>query len=162
SIPSYRRWLAATDQVDAYRFHKRFLQHLQHQQEDRPRWVLKCPDHIFALEALRRIYPDARVVFVHRDPLDVIPSVARLTEVLAKPFSGRIDGGEIGRHEEAVWGAAAEVMIAVADGEPFAEPICHIQYRDLVDDTLGALEELYRHFDLGLERETVTRVTRML
>jgi hypothetical protein len=162
SIPSYRRWLAVTGQFEAYRFHKRFLQHLQHQEKNRPRWVLKCPDHIFALDALRGIYPDARVVFVHRDPLDVIPSVARLTEVLRKPFSRRIDRGEIGRHEEATWGAAAEVMIAVADSEPFAEPICHIQYRDLVDDTLGVLEELYRHFNIVLACETVTRVTRML
>ena len=30
-IPSYRRWLDGAGHLDAYRFHKRFLQHLQHQ-----------------------------------------------------------------------------------------------------------------------------------
>ncbi|HKM68501.1 MAG TPA: sulfotransferase, partial [Stellaceae bacterium] len=30
-IPRYRRWLDETGHLDAYRFHKRFLQHLQHQ-----------------------------------------------------------------------------------------------------------------------------------
>jgi hypothetical protein len=162
SIPSYRSWLTATGQLDAYRFHKRFLQHLQHQQKIRRRWVLKCPEHIFALEALKQIYPDARVVFVHRDPLDVVLSVARLTEVLRTPFSKHIDRSEIGRHEEEIWGAAGELMIGVADREPFAEPICHIQFRDLVGDTFSVLEDLYRHFNLVLESETVARVTRML
>ena len=53
-------------------------------------WVLKCPDHIFALGALREVYPDANLVFVHRDPVAVLASVARLTEVLRRPFSRRV------------------------------------------------------------------------
>ena len=51
------------------------------------RWVLKCPDHLFALEAIRTVYPDARLVFVHRDPVKVLLSVAKLTEVLRRPFT---------------------------------------------------------------------------
>src|SRR5271169_5236439 len=52
-VPSYRRWLDATGHLEAYRFHKRFLQHLQHQAGLAGRWVLKCPDHVFALGAIR-------------------------------------------------------------------------------------------------------------
>src|SRR5215472_8906007 len=73
-IPSYRRWLDETGHVEAYRFHRRFLQHLQHQAAGGGRWVLKCPDHVFALAAIRTVYPDARLVFVHRDPLAVLLS----------------------------------------------------------------------------------------
>jgi len=53
-IPSYRRWLDRTGHLTAYRFHKRFLQHLQ-RLKGPGRWVLKCPDHLFALEALREV-----------------------------------------------------------------------------------------------------------
>ena len=66
-VPSYRAWLDRQGSLAAYRCHKRFLQHLQHQSGRRP-WILKCPDHVFALEALREVYPDARIVFLHRDP----------------------------------------------------------------------------------------------
>ena len=90
-IPSYRRWLDRTGHREAYRFHKRFLQHLQHQAGGSGRWVLKCPDHIFALAAIREVYPDARLIFVHRDPLAVLLSVARLTAVLRRPFTRHID-----------------------------------------------------------------------
>jgi hypothetical protein len=63
--------------------------HLQHQAGG-GRWVLKCSDHVFALPAIRTVYPDARLVFVHRDPLAVLLSVARLTDVLRRPFTRRI------------------------------------------------------------------------
>jgi hypothetical protein len=53
-------------------------------------------------------------------------------------------------------------MIAVADREPFAEPIFHVHYQDLVGDPLRVLRDLYRHFDMALDTATEARVTRML
>ena len=93
-VPSYRNWLDADIErhLPAYRFHKRFLQHLQHQTPNAgTQWVLKCPEHLFALRAIKAVYPDARLVFVHRDPVKVLLSVAKLTEVLRRPFSRYID-----------------------------------------------------------------------
>ena len=95
-IPTYRHWLDQASHVPAYRFHRRFLQHLQHQAPG-GRWVVKCPEHLFALDAIRAVYPDARLVFVHRDPVKVLLSVAKLTEVLRRPFTRRLDRREIGR-----------------------------------------------------------------
>ena len=51
-------WISASH-VPAYRFHRRFLQHLQHQAPG-GRWVLKCPDHLFALDAIRAEYTRMR------------------------------------------------------------------------------------------------------
>ncbi|MBV8121860.1 MAG: sulfotransferase [Alphaproteobacteria bacterium] len=146
-IPSYRMWLDATGHLDAYRFHKRFLQHLQHQRGGTGRWVLKCPDHIFALRALRAVYPDANVVFVHRDPVAVLASVARLTEVLRRPFSRHVDRLAVGREDSNRWLVATELMVAAADEtHSFAQPIFHVHYPELVADPAGMIEALYRHF----------------
>lgn len=148
SVPSYRRWLDDAGHFEAYRFHKRFLQHLQYQEGSAGRWVLKCPDHIFALEAIRDVYPDARFVFVHRDPLRVLPSVAHLTEVLRRPFSRSADRAAIAREQSERWLAGIRLMIGAADRQPFAEPIFHLHYRDLVKDPGRAVAALYRHFGL--------------
>src|SRR6516162_6930170 len=145
-VPSYRRWLDETGHLDAYRFHKRFLQHLQHQIGVAGRWVLKCPDHIFALGALRAVYPDAGVVLVHRDPLAVLLSVARLTETLRRPFTRSIDKAEIGRQDSNRWLEATELMISAAQEQRFAEPILHVHYLDLVRDPVGTVAALYGHF----------------
>jgi hypothetical protein len=157
-IPSYRRWLDETGHLEAYRFHKRFLQHLQHQAGGDGRWVLKCPDHVFALAAIRAVYPDARLVFVHRDPLAVLLSVARLTETLRRPFTRSIDKTEIGRQDSDRWLAATELMIAAAREQRFAEPIFHVHYVDLVTDPVGTVAALYRHFGGNLNAGAAARI----
>ena len=161
-VPSYRNWLDETGHLEAYRFHKRFLRHLQHQAGCERRWVLKCPDHVFALAAIRSVYPDARLVFVHRDPLAVLLSVARLTEVLRRPFTRSIDKTEIGRQDSDRWLAATELMISAARQHNFAEPIFHVHYSDLVKDPVGTVAALYRHFDEVLTPEAATRIGRLV
>jgi Sulfotransferase family len=161
-IPSYRRWLDETGHRDAYRFHRRFLQHLQHQTGRSGQWVLKCPDHIFALPAIAEVYPDARFVFVHRDPLAVLLSVARLTGVLRRPFTRHIDKIEIGRDDSERWLTAAELMIAAATQQPFAEPILHVYYADLVREPLAAVAAIYRHFGVELTPGAAAAMRRLV
>jgi hypothetical protein len=159
-IPSYRRWLDATGHLDAYRFHKRFLQHLQYQNGRTGRWVLKCPDHIFALSALRAVYPDANVVFVHRDPVAVLASVARLTEVLRRPFTRQVDRFAVGREDSNRWLAATELMVAAADEGRFEQPIFHVHYPDLIADPAGTIDALYRHFGRTAAADLTARIKR--
>ena len=158
-IPSYRAWLDREGHLPAYRFHQRFLQHLQHQVPGGS-WVLKCPDHLFALDALRMVYPDARLVFVHRDPVRVLMSVARLTEVLRRPFTRRIDRAEIGRQESARWLDGARRMVAAGDDAGLPEPICHVHHMDLVSDPLGTVAAVYGHFGLTLSEAGRAAITR--
>ncbi|MBV8505148.1 MAG: sulfotransferase, partial [Alphaproteobacteria bacterium] len=155
-------WLDKTGHLAAYRFHKRFLQHLQYQAGGARRWVLKCPDHVFALDAIRAVYPDARLVFVHRDPLAVLLSVARLTETLRRPFTRSIDKAEIGRQDSDRWLAATELMIAAAQEKRFAEPIFHVQYLDLVKDPVGTVAALYSHFGGALHPDAAARIGRLV
>jgi hypothetical protein len=161
-IPSYRRWLDRTGHQEAYRFHKRFLQHLQHQTGGNGRWVLKCPDHIFALAAIREVYPDACLVFVHRDPLAVLLSVAKLTAVLRRPFTRHIDKIEIGRQDSDRWLSATELMIATTERQPFAEPIFHVHHTDLVRDPLGTVAAIYRHFAITLTPAAADAIRRVV
>ncbi len=65
-IPSYYEWYLGADQRVVYEHHKRFLQHLQFRNPGE--WVLKWPKHLFGLDALLEVYPDARIVWTHRDP----------------------------------------------------------------------------------------------
>jgi hypothetical protein len=83
-VPSYARWLLwEADMAPAYRWHRRYLQHLQSRHGCR-RWLLKSPGHLWSLEALIAEYPDAIVLQTHRDPLRVIASVSALTALLRR------------------------------------------------------------------------------
>jgi len=72
-----------------YRIHKMMLQHIQYA---RPRkyWVLKG-FHAARLEALFETYPDASIIWVHRDPVQAIASRIVLTDFIADPV-GTIRG----------------------------------------------------------------------
>src|SRR5690606_20741387 len=79
-VPSYGRWSERQDATPAYRQMARLLRLVGWSQQAsslRP-WVLKTPQHMLDLPALLRVFPDARLVFTHRDPLAVVGSAASL------------------------------------------------------------------------------------
>jgi hypothetical protein len=138
--------------------------------------VLKSPDHVSALDAIAAVYPDARIVFVHRDPLKVLPSDCRLTEVLRGPFTRQVDRERIGEQVSNDWSDCAARLVRAADrgggaprevvrGDPGAwpaEPIFHIHYKSLVADPLATVEALYRHFGLPLAEVTASEIHRLI
>lgn len=161
-IPSYRRWLDSQSQIAAYRFHKRFLQHLQYRR-GAARWVLKCPDHVFALDALRVVYPDARFVFMHRNPLSMLPSLARLTETLRHPFTSRLDRLQIGADLSRQWARGAAILVDAAKFlQESTDPPLHLTFNQFVRDPAECVETVYRHFGIDLDVGSAARVRRLM
>jgi hypothetical protein len=148
-VPSYRRWLDQVGYADAYALHRRYLQHLGG--PEGARWVLKSPDHVFALDALRTAFPDARIVVAHRDPLKVLPSVARLTEVIRRVFTRRVDRTSIGRQIAGDWRLGAQrLMEADRDGLWAPDKVFHVHYRTLTREPVRTVQRLYEHFGMEL------------
>lgn len=157
-VPSYQDWLQHHGHIEAYRFHKRFLQHLDAQQPGR-RWILKSPDHVFALEDIHAVYPDAHWVFIHRDPVAVLASVARLTEVLRRPFAHHVDLAEIGQQVCASWLDGAQRMMRAAAG---SSSILHLHYREIVSDPQKSVDRLFRHGGHAASGEARARMRKWL
>ena len=73
--PRWRAHYQGHDQRPHYEYLKRVLQLLQWQRGERgKRWVLKCPQHLEQIPVLLEVFPDATVVFTHRDPVAVVQS----------------------------------------------------------------------------------------
>lgn len=162
-VPSYLSWLERRGHADAFAFHKRFLQHLQAQAADggERRWVLKCPDHVFALETITRVYPDARFVFVHRDPTSVLPSVAKLTEVLRAPFTRTLDRVALGAEVAHRTAQGADRILSASELLP-EHRLLHLHYDEVTTDPIGALERLYDYLQTPFEETARTRVRSFL
>ena len=62
-------------------FHRAVLQSVQHGEPPR-QWVLKTPGYLFLLDDLLRAYPDASVIFTHRDPAKTMPSTVSTTAMV--------------------------------------------------------------------------------
>jgi len=149
-VPTYQSWLEAQDLTPSYRGHKRFLQHLQWRCSG-DWWVLKAPAHIFGLPELFGVYPDARVVMTHRDPLPVVASLASLTTVLRSAFSDTVDPLAVGPEMSERWGRGlAKALDDRAAGRVPAGQILDVAYRDLVDDPIATVRRIYDWADLPL------------
>ncbi len=158
-VPEYLAWIEARGHQDAFQFHRKFLQFLQNGVASR--WILKCPDHTFSLDAILQVYPDARFVVVHRDPIAVLGSVAHLTGVLRKPFLKNIDPGEIGAQVSERWIEGANMLLAFDEREdvPASRKI-HVHYDELTAAPLAVIERIYGRFGLHLCPEAIAAISR--
>ncbi len=97
-LPSWRDAYTATDQTPSYRYLRRVLQAMQWQRGG-TRWVLKSPQHAEQLRPLVDAFPDAVVVFTHRDPASVVASFMTMQAYTARmSIEPPIDLRAIGRY----------------------------------------------------------------
>lgn len=92
-VPRWRDRYLATDQAPHYAFGRTMLQAIAWQRGARGRWVLKAPQHVEQLPAIMRTYPDATVVFTHRDPVASLQSIVTQHAYRARLRDRRIDLG---------------------------------------------------------------------
>lgn len=88
NIPGYYRWFLEYDKTEVYRYTAKLLKLIawsreqEHGGAQKPgqgdRWVLKNPQHMLDLGTLLKVFPDARLVFTHRDPIKTVGSVMSL------------------------------------------------------------------------------------
>jgi hypothetical protein len=157
NVPGYGRWLQATEHRSAYEYHRRVLQVLQ-SGGVRGRWSLKSPHHALHLDALTAVYPDARLVLMHRDPVVLCASVCSLITTLTRTFSDADRRRYIADH----WTDILAQSIARVDTFRKANPehrIIDVHYADLVRDPLGTMRRVYAAWGDELDARALGAMT---
>lgn len=151
-VPSYATWCEGTDATPAYRYmadQLRLIGWSQQASTLRP-WILKTPQHMLDLPALLNVFPDARLIFTHRDPQQVVGSAASLAWNQTIIYSDHADPGRIG--QEWLRKTQLQVERMMAAREHIApERMIDVQYEDMEADWRGTMERIYRFLDLEIE-----------
>ncbi|WP_020519699.1 sulfotransferase family protein [Catelliglobosispora koreensis] len=150
-IPSYSQWLRQQDWTPAYARHKRNLQLIGMPDAER-RWVLKNPSHMFALNAILAVYPDALIVQTHRDPRTAIASVCSLNATASAGWSTVYEGAAVGRAQLDLWDRGLNQFNADRALHNPAQFV-DVQYEDFVRDPLAAVESVYAGLGVPLSPE---------
>ena len=139
-LPNYRDWLFRTDMTSAYRYHKRFLQLLQ---ADAPgTWNLKMPSHALWLNTLLEVYPDARLIWTHRDPLAAMGSFCSIISLAHQAHTTAVDLEWIGQNcaWQAVQHADRIMDVRQSLGD---DRIIDIHYKELTREPVETMRRLY-------------------
>ena len=150
-VPSYAQWCEGENPVEAYRHMANLLRLIGWSQQEsslRP-WILKTPQHMLDLPALLEVFPDARLIFTHRDPKQVVGSAASLAWNQTIIYSDHNDPAQTGRQWVGKTATMIERMRAARDAIP-RDRMIDVQYDDMETDWRGTMERVYRFLELDM------------
>lgn len=156
-MASYSRWLMASDMTPALEYYRRILKLLQWK-NPRRHWLLKAPSHMAYLPTLFKVFPDARLVVTHRDPVRANASITNMLATLYwmrshKPFN--ITEFESLMAPEGIAARLNNLMDDIEAGNIPGDQVFASLYHDLVTDPEAAIRGLYQRTGMELTPEAL-------
>jgi len=149
---SYRHYLLEADHTAAVGFHREFLQHLQWGTSGK-RWALKGSDHMLWLQELADEYPDAMLIWTHRDLEQQLGSLANIQTILCGLTGAPVSGAArdaVGRlaieHQRAALAKGMHARDKVGN-----ERFYDVSYHDMMANPVGTVERIYHRFGLTMK-----------
>lgn len=153
-VHEYLRWLRRQDPREGYRVYRWYLQRFQRETPGR-RLVLKAPAHTAAIEALLLAIPNARLVQIHRDPAEVVPSLHSLIFSLHAMVADPVD---IPRMTESNMAHLEHLVATTERAHAAGHSWVEVKYGDLVADPLACVRDIYARLDLPFDDEHARRI----
>lgn len=147
----YGAWFERQDLRAPYAYYKGLLQMLDWQRPGE-RWLLKSPAHLWALDVLLDLFPDACILHTHRNPLEVLPSYCSMMAALMS-IRAFVDPRELGPIVLEYLARSLERGLAARDQCPPGR-FLDVDYRVLIADPMREIARVYAHFGLDLAAGT--------
>ena len=162
-LPRWTDHYLAHDRAVSYAYEKKVLQVIAWQRGGKPgeagrrRWLLKSPQHMENLTAIKSAFPDATMVITHRDPVDVLRSLATMLAYSDRTRRDPVDPPALAR----LWTGRIEKLLreCVAQRESFrTDQSIDILFHDYMADQEGMARTVYALAGLDLPPETEGRL----
>jgi len=150
-VPSYRDWYRANDQTSAYRYLRKLLQVLQWLRGG-TRWVLKSPQHLEQIRQLLGVFPDAKIVQTHRDPVAVTASLCTMLAYVARMQTEHVDLIEVGRY----WSARVEDLLRASVRDRSLVPddqVLDVRFHEFMADDGNMVKRVYEFAEQPMTEE---------
>jgi hypothetical protein len=158
----YARWLFdETDMSSTYEYQKRYLQVLQSKAPGT--WSLKMPSHSVHIAALLKVFPDARLIWAHRDPYKATGSLCNLWRLPQSLVMNTelLDQADMGRN--AVWQMRYHVDRPLRARERIGDDrFFHMYYHEMMRDPMDVMRRIYEWAGDSLTAETDARMRNWL
>jgi len=154
--PKYTEWFNNQPKSRLFAKHKQLLQVLSYNYPAEDHWTLKSPLHLGMLDALFEAYPDANVVFCHREPTECIASCISLQIFTRKLHHPQMDEKYWARELVKVlandWKKAFEVLDS-AEERGRSNQIHHVYFDDLMNKPFETAREIHKKFGYAVNND---------
>jgi sulfotransferase family protein len=148
-VPSYASWLLEQDLTDAYQAHRDQLRLITTRRPGGT-LLLKSPSHVWHLPSLAAVYPDARLIFLHRNRVEAIASACSLALHARRRRSDDVDPLEIGQQLTHASRLALTRQIEFSTSPPPGISSIDVQYGDLTSDPQTVAHRVFRFLRLPI------------
>jgi Sulfotransferase family len=164
-VPSFSEYFNERSPDDHFKWHKRVLKLLQWKFK-RKHWLLKNPTHMPRVGELLKFYPDAKIIFPHRDPVITSDSIINIQGII---YSQRSDDIFVRKSGTDWWHTLEsrvkiwdDVIDLIEDGTLHKGNFSNVLYSDLVRDPLDAIEKVYDELGLNLDDQVLANMKSFL
>lgn len=140
-------WLLTQDMQWAYEGYRSQLSILNHNWPAR-NLVLKCPEHLWFMDALLEVFPDACVIWTHRDPVASIASYCSLISLTYRMHFGNMQPHRIGAHIRKRFHQGVTRAMASREAYGNEDTFFDVRFHELVQDPGAMVDQITDHFDL--------------
>lgn len=156
-LPNYSEWMWSADMGSAYAYERRFLQVLQF--DGAAAWNLKMPSHALHVKYLLKEFPDARLIWTHRDPYTAVGSLCSLISntqqrtKLETEWIASLYPRQAAEHVNRLHAARAEIG---------HDRVYDLHYAASMRDPAGTMRDLYAWLGEELTPEAEANMTHWL
>jgi len=123
---------------------------------------LKSPDHVYGLDELLTVFPDALIIQTHHNPVDVLRSQIQLTKVLGGLFARPEKPDQLAKREALKIEEIVNRIARFRDARPeLAGQFIDVNYRELVSDPLAVVRRIYQKLDMRMTEVATERMQRV-
>jgi hypothetical protein len=143
ALPSYSEWIEGQDHTLAYEDLKKFIQYLQWQNpgREKKRWVLKSPHHLGFIDKMISVFPDAKIIQTHRDPIKTVPSFCSMCANLFEPLTTNFDKVFIGKHWSNKLTRALNHCMKISEQHP--DNFLDLEFLNMIKDPIDEMKKIY-------------------
>lgn len=159
-LHEWNNWLLNMDRTWIYEEYKRLLQ-LQTHITSTERFVLKCPTHLLNLKTILKIFPDANIIWTHRNPVKSIASSTSGASLIRRFFLDHVNHKKLGEVVETRFHSIITEAMK-ARNQIDNDQLFDMKFETLIKNIPQSVRDIRNHFKIPHSKDHETSIWKFL
>ena len=152
-VPAYNDFLETADYLPTY---QRYYSQLQILGDHGKRWLLKSPIHTQSIDSLLKVFPDLKIIHLHRDFDEVLGSICSLSAGFRCMVGDHVDSKEIGREVKKFLARDTKKSQEILSENP--EIVLDIHFRKFIDQPIETIKKIFEFVEADYSSEIESHI----